>query len=209
MSLPNITYKTIIDSMKSYIKSVCVNVGDSYDSSLNSFLKAGTSKSAGTVTNYYYARYGAAYRTAGSFSVYVSNGVSQVTTSTIDSEIDTYFSGLGLTSTTVSYNIDAKSYYLFIANIINFCVQRMKIAVYASPNTNNQTNVSSFNAETTSGRQVVYVSGTTSGGKTMTPSASATSNTLAFNSTSDIMAGVIKAIQGASYRTAYIKYTIK
>jgi len=136
MTVPSVTYRTLLNQVISWINTNCKNVGSNY-SSLGAYYKSGNSETLATT----YAAssdggpamgYGGKVACA-QFTLSVSSGISQVAEGVPSNELASFFNGLYLPSNTWDYPIDSKNLYNFLYDLFLFCSFKIALATTAMP----------------------------------------------------------------------------
>lgn len=141
MPLSPITYNTIINQVKSWIKSNCKNITNY--GNINSVFKPGWSKSETVLKGHGYT---------GIVKITIASGaVEQAAASNVDNDMNAFISNVcKLSSSDLNKNIPEKDFYHFIQNMISFistkCVyatsqfsQNEKHLIYVTKNTSYNT----------------------------------------------------------------------
>lgn len=141
MPLGTFTYENVVNQVKNWIKSNCVNITNF--AGINGSFKSGWSTSGTVLTSPQYT---------GTYSVGISRYVSQVTTATVDTDMTNFCNTYGISSR-LSQNIPANEFYHFIQDMISFICTKCVYTVgqYAQ-----------------STRYLIYYTGNTSYGNTFT-----------------------------------------
>lgn len=158
MTLQNITYQTLVDVVKNYIKTNCVNISNF--ASINSTMKAGYSTSA-TISSS-----GAGYTS--NYTCTISKAVSQVSSSTVDTDMTNFLTTIGV-SNKLSSNIAEGEFIKFFNNMMSFCSTKLGFATgqfttskYLIYNTSATTYSSTVTINNDTARQIVKASDITS-----------------------------------------------
>ncbi len=117
MPIQNITYQTLVDLVKNYIKTNCKNISDF--ASISSVMKSGYSTSA-TISSA-----GDGYTS--SYTCTISKAVAQVDTSTVDTDMTNFLSTIGVSSK-LSSNIPEGEFIKFFNDMVSFCSTKMAFA---------------------------------------------------------------------------------
>ena len=155
MSLGNVTYQAVVDTVKTWIKSNCANIANY--SGMSNAVKNGYSYTVGTSSS------GDAYSEAATCSL-SSSITGAVASSTVDTDMTNFLSTIGASSI-LSQNINPTQFYKFINDMCCFCCT--KLAFVAS-----QTG----NASSSSVRYLIYWTGNTSYTYTINVAASTATN---------------------------------
>ena len=118
MTIQNITYQTLVDLVKNYIKTNCVNISN-FDS-INSTMKSGYSTSANISSN------GGGYTSK--YTCTISKAVSQVASSVVDTDMTNFLNTINV-SNKLSSNIAEGEFINFINDLVSFCSTKMGFAV--------------------------------------------------------------------------------
>ena len=141
MSLGSITYGTIVDAVKTWIKSNCSNIANY--SGMSNAVKNGYSYTVGTSSA------GAAYSESATCSL-SSSITAAVGASTVDTDMNNFLSTIGVTSTMLSQNVNPTQYYKFINDMCCFCCTKLAFVTSQTGNASN-----------TSVRYLIYWTGNT------------------------------------------------
>ena len=147
----NITYNQILARVTDWIKANCANVDARYDSVLPANAKNGYSYN---IINYSWSHPNA--NPTLSCKGTLTTPVTKVTSTTIDNEVTAFCTAIGLTSTTITYNVDDRNFVTFLEDLTVFLATKIAFTIPVSTGTM----ASNAGSTTTSGnnRYVVYMS---------------------------------------------------
>lgn len=117
MLLNDITYNTVINTVKNWIKNNCINIANW--NSIPACFKQGYSNTTVISGN------GTIQSTC---TINIVKYVSQVSGTTVDTDINNFLNNIGL-SNKLNENIDNSEFINFINNIVNFCATRLCFTV--------------------------------------------------------------------------------
>ena len=117
--IKSITYRTIVDLVKKFIKENCSNITNY--SGINASFKNGYTKT-------YTLDGGNSAATSYYTDTLTANGVSEVSTSTVDTDMNNFLNTIGLTNL-LDNNITDSEFLDFINNIIIFASTKMTFRV--------------------------------------------------------------------------------
>lgn len=140
MSLGNITYQSIVDTVKTWIKSNCANIANY--SGMNNAVKNGYVMNIGS------SSVGTEYSESASCSL-TSPITSAVSSSTVDTDMSNFLTSIGASSL-LSQNVNPTQFYKFINDMCCFCCTKLAYVT------------SQQNTTTSSVRYLIYWSGNTS-----------------------------------------------
>lgn len=124
MTIPsNITYTSIINIIKNYIKSNCLNVSNF--AGIPNQYKTGYTRVIGSASANYIGEGARAT---------IANPVTEVTASTVDSDMATFLTNIGISSSALSYPVDDSSFTPLFTNLAIFCTARVCYAMSNSSN---------------------------------------------------------------------------
>lgn len=122
MTLPtNVTYSTMIDQVKQWIKTNCINIANF--GSLPACFKSGQTAASGSCTSTGHADY---YNSTYTVKV-SSNAVAQVAASTVDTQMTNFWTDY-CGNININLNITPTNYLAFIEDMTSFCSARVYIA---------------------------------------------------------------------------------
>ena len=133
MSLGNMTYGTVVDTVKNWIKTNCTNISNY--SGMSTGIKSGY--------NYTVSTYSIAIETQ--TTVYtetakgtMTNSLAEVSSSVVDTDMNNYLYQIGIYNR-LSENISINNLYKFIDDIVIFCCSRVYFITNQTSNTNSST----------------------------------------------------------------------
>lgn len=158
MPIANITYNTVVNQVKNWIKSNCTNISNF--GGINGVFKSGWTSSGTTLTSPQYT---------GTYTVTISRAVTQATAANVDTDMTNFCNDKGITNK-LSTNIPPAEFYHFIQDMISFmctkCVyatsqyaQGTRYLIYYPSNTSYST---TFNISSTEATRLAYASDVTS-----------------------------------------------
>ena len=120
MSLGTVTYGTLIDQVKNWIKTNCINIANY--SGLPACFKSGYS-ATGNCTSTGHAGY-----YTSQYTVTIASGaVAQVTAATVDTQMTSFWNDY-CGGISVSLNVTPTNYFAFIQDMTSFCSARVYMA---------------------------------------------------------------------------------
>lgn len=158
MPIANITYGTIVNQVKDWIKSNCTNITN-YNG-INSVFKSGWSKSDSTVNAPGYK---------GTCSIKITKYIPQATATNVDNDMTSFCNTYKITSQ-LNNNIAEDEFYHFIQNMISFictkcvmtCSQFAQGTTYLIYDKDNTTFNTTFNITSDEQQRLIYAVDVTS-----------------------------------------------
>ena len=123
MSIENITYKQMSDTVSSWIKSNCSNISNY--ASINSCCKPG----------YSYSVYTNEFRMVENATASITSSLKQINSSVVDSQLSQFLSSIGISN--INAIVPENNFYTLINDLVAFCTSKLKFIVSQSNNNTN------------------------------------------------------------------------